>query len=51
MATMPPRLKPISLYPLSTLDALAALVRVPPPPRAVKPARAKRRAKTTKKTR
>jgi hypothetical protein len=48
---MAERLKPISLYPLSTLDALAALVRVPPPPKTVKPAKAKRRARTTKKTR
>ena len=45
---MPPRLKPISLYPLSPLDALAALVRVPPPLKIVKPAKAKR-ARTTKK--
>jgi hypothetical protein len=35
------RLKPISLYPLSPADALAAMLRVPPPP---KPAKAKRRA-------
>jgi hypothetical protein len=41
---MPPRLKPISLYPLSPLDALAAMLRVPPPPKTAKPASAKRRA-------
>ena len=45
---MPPRLKPISLYPLSPADALAAMLRVPPPPRMAKPAKAKRRARTTK---
>jgi hypothetical protein len=47
---MPPRLKPISLYPLPVEAVIAALVRIPPPPKAVKPAKAKRRArKTTKK--
>ena len=39
----------MSLYPLSPTDALAALLRVPPPPKAVKPAKAKRRARTKKK--
>ena len=44
---MPERLKPISLYPLSPADALAAMLRVPPPPKAAKPAkrRASKRAK------
>ena len=44
---MPERLKPISLYPLSPADALAAMLRVPPPPKMVKPAkrRASKRAK------
>jgi hypothetical protein len=43
--------KPVSLYPLSVEDVLAALVRIPPPPKTVKPAGAKRRAKNTKKKR
>jgi hypothetical protein len=46
---MPPRLKPISLYPLSPADALAAMLRVPPPPKAAKRAKAKRRAGAKKK--
>lgn len=40
---MPERLKPISLYGVHPLDAMAALLRVPPPPKG-KPAKAKRRA-------
>jgi hypothetical protein len=48
---MPPRLKPISLYPLPVEAVIAALVRIPPPPKAVKPAKAKRRAKPKKKPR
>ena len=42
---MPRDAKPVSLHPLSPTDALAALLRVPPPPKAVKPAMAKRRAR------
>ena len=39
---MPRDSKPVSLYPPSVEDVLAALVRIPPPPKTVKPARAKR---------
>lgn len=38
----------VSLHPLKPVDALAALLRVPPPPKATKPAKrraSKRRAK------
>jgi len=49
---MPRDSKPVSLYPPSVEDVLAALVRIPPPPKTVKPARAKRRAtKRSKKKR
>lgn len=41
---MPRDATPVSLYPLHPLDAIAAILRVPPPPKVVKPARAKRRA-------
>jgi hypothetical protein len=47
---MPRDAKPLSLHPLTPADALAALLRVPPPPKTAKPAKAKRRApKRTKK--
>jgi hypothetical protein len=46
---MPRDSKPVSLHPLTPVDALAALLRVPPPPKVVKPAKAKRRARTAKK--
>ena len=39
----------VSLHPLSPTDALAALLRVPPPPKVVKPAKAKRRDRTAAK--
>jgi hypothetical protein len=42
---MPRDSKAVSLHPLSPVDALAALLRVPPPPKTKKPATAKRRAK------
>jgi hypothetical protein len=48
---MPRDAKPVSLYPLSVEDVLAALVRIPPPPKTVKPAKAKRRAPKTRKKR
>jgi hypothetical protein len=43
--------KPVSLYPLSVEDVLAALVRIPPPLKTAKPARAKRRARKQPKKR
>jgi hypothetical protein len=42
---MAERLKPISLYPLSPADALAAMLRVPPPPKALRPTRKRRASK------
>jgi hypothetical protein len=36
---MAERLKPLSLYPLSPADTLAAMLRVPPPPTMAKPAK------------
>jgi hypothetical protein len=48
---MPRDAKPISLHPLSVDDVLAALVRIPPPPKTAKPAKSKRRAPKTRKKR
>ena len=41
---MPRDPKLVSLYPLRVADAHAALVRIPPPPKAAKPATVKQRA-------
>jgi hypothetical protein len=43
---MPRDQKTVSLHPLKPADALAALLRVPPPPKATKPAKKRRASKT-----